>query len=126
MYRVEAYVPMLDENRQPFGPENYINLESVILEYATGFTVHSVVGCWMSADGVLVREPIILYSIDSNDANRLRLLAAILDPEITATFGQEQVKIEFYELTSPMFYYMSEGFPEPISEQLTFGFKDES
>lgn len=125
MYRVEAYVPMLDENRQPFGPENYLNLESVILEYAAGFSVHSIVGCWMSGDGVLVREPMILYKVDSDNADRLRLLAAILGPEITGTFSQEEVKIEFYELNSPQYFYYSAGYYEPVSEQMTLGFIDE-
>jgi hypothetical protein len=125
MYRVEAYVPMLDEKRQPFGPENYIAIESIILEYANGFSVYSIVGCYMSPDGVLVREPMILYKIDSENADRLRLLAAILDPEITTGFNQEEVKIEFYELTAPQFYYFSAGYVGPLSEQLSLEFKDE-
>jgi hypothetical protein len=79
----------------------------------------------MSEDGVLIREPVIIYHIDGTSAERLRLLSVVLGPEIMSVFSQEEVKVEFYELNTPELYYYSSGYFEPVSEQMKLGFKDE-
>ena len=125
MYRVEIYVPMFDQSRNEFDREKWFGVESLLMDFCGGFTALQGLGCYISPDGALCREPVIIYRVENGDSMRLNKLIQLISPYITEAFDQEIVKIDFYELLAPAMYcYISDNFVEP--QKFPFGVnKDE-
>ena len=108
-------MPLFDSDRNEYDKEKYIAVESVINGHATNFTVYSVIGCWTSLDGVLIREPMLVYKVDSENCNELLVIANTLQKMILEDFDQVEAKVELFELTPPYMYFLT---GEPVVNTL--------
>ena len=99
-YRIEAHVPVNNNERIPYDKEVFRELEILILSTATGFTRRGEEKVWYSSDGMLNDDIQIIYTIDISDPTVGDILRQSILDYILETMNQEEAYVLYYELSS--------------------------
>ena len=89
--RLTLYVPEILNDGSPVTYERLEAYERELLDLVGGFTLSNGIGVWRSADDVVYREPVRLYSIDAPRASHVRKAVTALARRIGHELGQEVV-----------------------------------
>lgn len=98
MIRIEAHVPVSDNDKNAFDIDIFNELELLIFTYATGFSKSGEEGAWYTSDGNLCIDVNLKYTIDMSDAVQAVILRNVLAEYIKINMKQEEAYVQLYKL----------------------------
>ena len=97
MTRYSLTIPTHYNDGQPIPRPILYALEEELVEIGGGFTASAATGAWASPSGAVVREPVTVYAVDSEQELALPALEALAERTATA-LGQEAIYLTRQEL----------------------------
>lgn len=112
MYRIEASVPVTDQDGRMYPQNLFRDLEVLMLAYSTGFRKTVSDGVWYSEDGMLMIDQIMMYTITISDP----IIALQLRTEIAKYIIEQLKQDEAYILVYKLEPLMLQGIYEPVNQ----------
>lgn len=116
MFRIEAHIPLQNNEKIDYDIEIFNDLEILILQFSTGFSVHQEVGVWYGADGQIYREQNFCYYINMSDPTMAEILTMEIKTYLIEIMSQLEPFVLLYQMNGPikLNYYSA-----PNGESLT-------
>jgi|SRR3990167_7360264 len=117
MFRVEAHVPLTNNEGKIHSQDSLRDLELLILGYSSGFMKSLNEAVWYSADGGLFQDQVMSYTVNMCNGILADQLKKDLANYIMETFQQDEAHILIYKLEPMMLQqvYQSVDFNEDLS-----------